>query len=154
MLDNKEQLEKHSAEILKLIDSSKNAVVSSIDENGFPNSRMMFARKNEGFRTHYFSTNVSSHHTPQFLANPNACVYYYNTRHLKGLTLMGTVEVCKDRKTKELLWEEGDTMYYPNGIEDEDYCVLKFTVHSGRYYYGMGGFTFTIDELENAYHTL
>lgn len=151
MKDSKEQLQKRSTEILKLIETSKNAVVTSIDEAGYPNARMMFARINKGVRTHYFSTNVSSLHTAQFLATPKACVYYFNSRHYKGLTLMGTIEVCTDLEHRKMLWHLGDEIYYPKGVEDEDYCVLKFTVESGRYYYGMGGFTFTIDELEATY---
>lgn len=153
MKDSKEQIKKRSKEIMKLIEKSKNAVVTSIDEEGFPNARMMFARKNEGLRTHYFSTNVSSHHTSQFLANPNACVYYFNSARYKGLTLMGTMEVCTDLENRNKLWHLGDEIYYPKGVEDEDYCVLKFTVTRGRYYYGMGGFTFTIEELEAAYNS-
>ena len=27
-----------------------------------------------------------------------------------------------------------DTMYYPEGMADPDYCVLKFTAISGRFY--------------------
>lgn len=150
MKDSKDQIKKRSGELLKLIESSKNAVVTSIDEEGFPNARMMFARVKEGVRIHYFSTNISSHHTPQFMANPKACVYYFNTRHFKGLTLMGTMEVCTDLETRQKLWCSGDERYYPNGVEDEDYCVLKFTVEQGRYYYGMGGFTFTIEDVEDA----
>ena len=150
MKDFEDQLIKRSGEMLKLIETSKNAVLTSIDEEGFPNARMMFARVNEGIRTHYFTTNVSSHHTPQLMANPKACVYYFNASHYNGLTLMGTVEVCTDFETREKLWQPGDEKYYPYGIEDEDYCVLKFTVERGRYYYGMGGFTFTMEELEEA----
>lgn len=29
---------------------------------------------------------------------------------------------------------EGDTLYYPKGASDPDYCVLRFTARSGRYY--------------------
>ena len=28
----------------------------------------------------------------------------------------------------------GDAMYYPRGVTDPDYCVLKFTAERGRYY--------------------
>jgi general stress protein 26 len=48
--------------------------------------------------------------------------------------LKGTMEVLEDSATKEEIWETGDTMYYPKGVTDPDYCVLKFTAHSGRYY--------------------
>jgi general stress protein 26 len=48
--------------------------------------------------------------------------------------LIGTLDVMEDREHKELIWERGDTMYYPQGVTDPDYCVLKFTAVKGRYY--------------------
>jgi general stress protein 26 len=48
--------------------------------------------------------------------------------------LIGTMEVLEDAAIKEEIWERGDTMYYPKGVTDPDYCVLKFTAQSGRYY--------------------
>lgn len=40
----------------------------------------------------------------------------------------------EDSASKEMIWQEGDTMYYPAGVTDPDYCVLKFVAASGRYY--------------------
>jgi len=147
MLNNKEQLSKRIPEMLRLIERSKNAVTVSIDSKGFPNERMMFARLNDGFQTHYFSTNLSSLHVQEYLKNPNASVYYFDTRHYKDLTLVGTMEVMTDLEHRQKLWQPTDTMYYPEGVEDPDYCVLRFTLQRGRYYYGMGAVSFTIEEL-------
>lgn len=44
------------------------------------------------------------------------------------------MEVLTDAESKEIIWQEGDTMYYPCGVTDPDYCVLKFTASKGRYY--------------------
>ena len=44
------------------------------------------------------------------------------------------MEVLTDSRHKEMIWEEDDTEYYPLGVTDPDYCVLKFTAVSGRYY--------------------
>lgn len=44
------------------------------------------------------------------------------------------MEVLEDAESKQLIWQEGDTMYYPQGVTDPDYCVLKFTAVRGRYY--------------------
>ena len=35
---------------------------------------------------------------------------------------------------KEMIWQAGDELFYPKGVTDPDYCVLKFTAHKGRYY--------------------
>lgn len=48
--------------------------------------------------------------------------------------LRGTMEVLTDSASKEMIWQEGDTMYYPEGVTEPDYCVLKFTATSGRFY--------------------
>lgn len=37
-------------------------------------------------------------------------------------------------EAKERIWQDGDTMYYKEGVTDPDYCVLKFTAVKGRYY--------------------
>lgn len=50
------------------------------------------------------------------------------------MNLLGTVEVSESPEDKEEIWWEGDTMYYPEGVTDPDYCVLKFTAIRGRYY--------------------
>lgn len=33
-----------------------------------------------------------------------------------------------------MIWGKGDTMFYKKGVTDPDYCVLRFTAQSGRYY--------------------
>lgn len=35
---------------------------------------------------------------------------------------------------KRMIWQDGDEQYYPLGVTDPDYCVLRFTAFSGRFY--------------------
>ena len=58
--------------------------------------------------------------------------------------LKGTMEVLEDSESKEMIWREGDTMYYPKGVTDPDYCVLRFTAAEGRYYSNFKSETFEI----------
>ncbi|MBE6589682.1 MAG: hypothetical protein E7643_05830 [Ruminococcaceae bacterium] len=48
--------------------------------------------------------------------------------------LIGKMEVLTDQKTKDMIWRKGDTVFYKGGVTDPDYCVLRFTAESGRYY--------------------
>ena len=70
----------------------------------------------------------------QYRANPKACVYFCDGQSFRGVMLKGTMEVLEDAVSKKLIWQEGDTMYYAKGVTDPDYCVLRFTAKSGRYY--------------------
>ena len=118
-----------------LIDRQRTAFLSSVDGEGYPNTKAMLApRIREGIRTFYFTTNVSSMRTARWRENPKACLYFCDSRFFRGVMLLGTVEVLEDRENRERIWREGDTMYYPGGIDDPDYCVLRFTAFSGRYY--------------------
>ena len=38
-------------------------------------------------------------------------------------------------------------MYYPEGVDDPDYCVLKFTAEKGNYYHGLKNTDFIIEDL-------
>lgn len=119
----------------KLIDNQKVAFVGSVDTDGFPNMKAMLTpRKREGIRTFYFTTNTSSMRVSQFLKNNRSCLYFCDRRFFRGVMLKGTMEVLTDSESKELIWEEGDTMYYKEGVTDPDYCVLRFAAISGRYY--------------------
>jgi len=118
-----------------LIDRQSVAFISSIDDDGFPNTKAMLPpRQRDGIRRFYFTTNTSSMRTSQYRRNPNACIYFCDRRFFRGVMLKGTMEVLEDAASKEMIWRPGDTMYYKLGVTDPDYCVLRFTATSGRCY--------------------
>ena len=63
-------------EICSLVENVKNVYVSSVDENGYPNTKAMFSMQRDGMGVHYFSSNLSSKRAAQFKQNPKACIYY------------------------------------------------------------------------------
>jgi len=118
-----------------LIDKQSVSFIGSVDSDGFPNMKAMLApRKREGIKVFYFTTNTSSMRTAQYRTNPKACIYFCDRRFFRGVMLKGIMEVLEDAENKEMIWREGDTMYYSKGVTDPDYCVLKFTAQTGRYY--------------------
>jgi general stress protein 26 len=118
----------------------KVAFIASTDEEGYPNLKaMLMPRKIEGLHTFYFSTNTSSMRVRQYRANPRACIYFYCKVpfNYRGVMLVGTMEVLEDEITKRAMWSTGDKTYYPLGVTDPDYCILKFTAIGGRYYHNL-----------------
>ena len=71
---------------------------------------MLQTRKREGLKHIYLSTNTSSMRVSQFLKNNRACLYVCNTRFFKGVMLRGTMEILTDSTSKEMIWQEGDTI--------------------------------------------
>lgn len=134
----------------KLIDKQKTAYIASVSQAGYPNLKAMLApRRREGLRIFYFSTNTSSMRVAQYRENPKAAIYFCDRRFFRGVMLEGTMKVLEDPASKELIWRFGDTMYYPKGVTDPDYCVLRFTAHSGRYYANFESESFSISGEED-----
>ncbi len=123
--------------IEKFIGKQKVSFICSVDSENYPIVRAMLKpRKRVGLKEFYFSTNTSSVKVKQYLDNPKASIYFYHKGLIKyiGVMLKGKMEVLTDQETKNMLWKTGDTMFYKKGVTDPDYCVLKFTSTSGKYY--------------------
>lgn len=109
-----------------LIDKAGISIISSVDEEGFPNTKAMLPpRKREGIKSIYFTTNTSSMRVRQYRENSKACVYFYDKRFFRGVMLKGTMEVFEDSETKEMIWREGDDMYYPQGVSDPELLCIE-----------------------------
>lgn len=129
-----------------MADKLKIAFIGSVDEQGYPNVKAMLQpRRREGIKQFYFTTNMSSMRVRQFLSDNKACVYLCDTRYFRGVMLRGIMEVMTDTNTKEMIWRDGDEEYYSEGVTDRDYCVLKFTAISGRFYTNYHSEEFTIE---------
>ena len=124
-------------EVLAFIQKQNAVVVGSVDEDGWPNQKAMFPpRKAEGENVFWLSTNTSSLHVKQFRANPRASLYFFKREAVRctGVMLKGSMEVLEDEASKRALWRPGDVLYYPKGVTDPDYCVLRFTAACARVY--------------------
>lgn len=134
--------------IEKFIDKQSVSIISSIDNENYPNVKAMLKpRKRNGLKEFYFSTNTSSMRVKQYQNNSNASIYFYHKGLIKyvGVMLKGKMEVLTDQETKNMVWKKGDTMFYKKGVTDPDYCVLKFTATNGRYYCDLKTESFDIE---------
>ncbi|MDE6585357.1 MAG: pyridoxamine 5'-phosphate oxidase family protein [Clostridia bacterium] len=130
-----------------IADKQKKCFLSYIDEDGFPQIRAMLSpRERDGVKVFYLSTNTSSKKIGCFLKNPKASLYFVDQRFYNAVCLSGTVEVLQDEDTKKRIWRLGDKMYYSKGVNDPDYCVLKFTAEKGRRYSNFKNEDFLMEE--------
>ena len=129
-----------------MADKASVVTLAYVDAQGYPVAKAMLApRQREGIKTFWLTTNTSSNKVACLRQNPQASLYWVDRRFVRGVSLCGTVEVLEDAESKQLIWREGDTMYYPAGVTDPDYCVLKFTAVKGRYYSNFKNEDFSIE---------
>lgn len=132
--------------IIKQVDATRDVVVCSMDDAGFPNAKAMFLRAHEGLHTFWFSTNVSAARTMRIIENPKSCIYFLDSNAIHGLMLTGEIKVHMDDETKQAYWEPGDINYYEQGPTDPDYCMMCFTAEKGNYW-GNGKYEFEVASL-------
>lgn len=143
---NEEEVKKSG---LKLMEESKAAYLTTIDPDGFPITRAMFNLRNkeqfpeftEIFQnqqnkfTIYISTNTSSSKVAHLKNNPAMCVYFCDTENFMGFMLGGSVEIVDNMELKKKIWLDWWTRYYPEGVEDPDYTLLRLEPNNARYYH-------------------
>ncbi len=131
-------------EALDLANRSTIAMLANNGEEGYPNVRAMIKVENEGLKSIWFATNTSSRKMARLSEDQRTCVYFVDFDKWMGLMLTGTVEILKDAESRRRLWQEGWERYYPLGVDDPDYTVLRFTAERGRYYHSLSHVDFDL----------
>jgi len=140
------EVEKLSKE---LIENSLVAYFSTVNSDGFPITRALlntrykerypefseFYDNLEDKYVIYFSTNTSSSKIEHIKQNPKVAVYFCDTEQFKGVMFGGEVEIIEDMEIKRQFWLERSTRYYPKGLEDPDYTILRFRPENARFYH-------------------
>ena len=138
------QKEEAIREALALASRSGIAMLGTNGDNGYPNIKAMIKMENEGLNGIWFSTNTSSRRVNQLVRSSKACVYFVDFEQWMGLMLVGEAEVRQDMESRQRLWREGFEKYYPLGVTDPDYTVLRFTAQWGNYYHALSNVTFEL----------
>ena len=123
-------------------------ILSCVGSDGYPLTKAVVPGKHrESLSELYFCTNTSSKFAAEVAGNSKASVYFYSRKLIfvwKGCFLKGDMEIVTDMSVKEKFWDSKYKGAYEQGtFTDPDFCVLKFTPKSGRYYAN-----FTIEDFE------
>lgn len=143
---------------LDLMEIAEAAYVTTIDPDGFPQTRAMFnLRRKEQFpglaalfKDHqndflvYVTTNTSSPKIEHIKRNPKVSIYYCEASEFRGLMLSGEIAIVTDRAEREKVWQKGWEMYYPGGVHDPDHTVLRLRPLAAKYYHQLNSFHFDL----------
>ena len=113
-------------------------ILSCVGTDGYPLTKAVVPGKHrESLDTLFFCTNTSSQFVAAIRENPKANVYFYSRKLVwwKGCSLKGDMEIVTDLGIKETYWQDRFKGAYPEkSFTDPDFCVLRFTPVSGRFY--------------------
>lgn len=134
-------MEKIKEKAVQMIAAAQVVTVASIDENGYPRPVAMIKIKDEDGAI-FVSTGTSSAKTAHFSANSKAGVSIVEGGD--SVVYTGEMEIVVDKVVKEKLWGDWMLNHFPTGVDDPEYCLLKFTPKSATYWIDN---TFVRDEI-------
>lgn len=128
-------------ECIKLMETTDVAYLSTIDSNGFPQIRAMVNLRNKKqfpnlaceFIEHqddfliYMTTDTASVKFKQIIANPKVSVYFCDSKQIRGLMLVGELEVVTDKDIKKRFWQDDWKIHYPSGVDGPEYNILRLS---------------------------
>jgi len=89
---------------------------------------MLAPRERTGIREFWLTTNTSSNKVACLRRNPKSSLYFVDARFYRGSASRARWRSWRTLQTKKRIWHAGDTVYYPKGVTDPDYCVLHFVL--------------------------
>jgi len=104
------------------------AVLTLIDENGYPTSATMTISKADGINWITFLSDSDGVKAKRIAKSNKACVCLPSSEY--HISLVGTVEVITDTDVKKENWQEVLTNHYKADWNDPEWAVLRFTTET------------------------
>ncbi|MGL5227676.1 MAG: pyridoxamine 5'-phosphate oxidase family protein [Bacteroidales bacterium] len=115
-------------QVLDLIRFSKYCNMSTINEYGYPRIIMMAVIRFDDLENIWFATSKNSEKYKQLVFNNHAgLIFQQGTNYA---SLIGEVDIFDDQQTKNDLWSPALEKYFPLGMTDDNYIILKFRTKS------------------------
>lgn len=115
----------------QMVDRVQIITLASINEKGYPRPVPMVKLKAECSAI-YVATGTSSEKTAHFRVNPKAGLSIVEGGN--SIVYTGEVVIVTDEAIKRSLWSDWMFEHFHGGVEDPEYCVLKFTPISATYW--------------------
>jgi len=98
-------------------------VLSLLDLDGYPTASTLSIASADGINWITFCTGLEGNKPNRIKKDNRACVCLSSAGY--NITLVGTIEILTDAKTKKENWYDG-CEYHFSGADDPNYCVLRF----------------------------
>lgn len=98
--------------------------LSTINEDGFPRPVAIDVLRHNDIETLWMTTLLSSEKVKHIRLNPKAGICFVH--EADSVTLTGKIEILTDTETRQTFWQDYMVHYFPQGMNDPDYCILSF----------------------------
>jgi general stress protein 26 len=115
------------------------AMLTTVTREGYLHARPMMTQKREPDADLWFVSAMHSDKVDEMRANPKAGVIYFRDRDNAYVSLTGDVEVVQDRDFLRNHWKEEWRVWFPEGPDQADLCMIKVAAREAEYWEPKGG---------------
>jgi general stress protein 26 len=123
-----------------LIDGVDIAMLTTTAGDGRLVSRPLRAQAMDEDGDLWFVTDRNSHKIDEIQANPQVNVAFAAPSENTYVSVSGTASVRFDKARLHELWSPAMKVFYPEGEDDPDLCLLQVRMQSAEYWDSPGGF--------------
>ena len=99
--------------------------LSLIDEAGYPTTSVLTPAASDGINWLTLCTMLESNAPRRIAKCSHAGISFTSTEYC--VNLVGEIEIITAAAVKHEMWYDGLSYHFPSGVDDPNYCVLKFT---------------------------
>jgi general stress protein 26 len=130
----------HDMEKLKdLIDGMDTAMFTTMTREGRLASRPLRMQEIDDEGAMWFVTDRDSHKAEEIEAHPQVNISFVAPQDNTYVSISGRAGVLFDKARLHDLWSPAMMVFYPDGLDDPDLCVLRVEMESAEYWDSPGG---------------
>jgi len=122
-----------------VIDGMDTAMFTTVAADGRLASRPLRMQEIDEDGTMWFVTDRGSHKTDEIKASPFVNVSFAAPSDNTYVSISGRATVLFDKARLNDLWSPAMMVFYPDGLDDPDLCVLRVDMESAEYWDSPGG---------------
>lgn len=133
------------------VQATEYVYVSTLSAEGYPVTRVMFnlhnekrspkqaaflATLDEDFHI-YLGTNAGSAKVADIRRSPQMSLYFHAPDSWQAVLVAGEAEVVTDMEIKRGLWQDEWSVYYEDGVDGDDYTIVRMRPVFAEYYHDL-----------------
>lgn len=115
------------------------ALLTTLTRDGYMHARPMMTQEREPDADLWFVSALHSEKIAEMREHPKAGVIYFRDRDNAYVSLTGDVEVVQDKDFLRKHWKESWRIWFPEGPEQSDLCMIKVRAREAEYWEPEGG---------------
>ena len=124
----------HIEALADLVEDIRTCMFTTIDTDGAPWSRPMATQKNRFDGTLWFFTRKDSEKIDHIERDKRVGAAFARPGDQEYVTMAGTASLVEDRATMEKLWSPLNEVWFPEGLDDPNLCLLRMDVDRAEYW--------------------